>query len=74
MQKGSLKLYFAALIFTLTLVSFGFAGNGQCPFIDPPPTGEGEHATVVDTHPSVKSTYQFLKGFWELLAQNTDLF
>ena len=77
MQKSSLKLYFIAFLLTLTLASFGFAGEGQCP-LAPPPPGEGEgRATapvIVDTNPTVKSSYQFLKGFWELLAQNTDLF
>ena len=78
MQKSSLKLYFATFLFTLTLASFGFAGDGHCPLTEPPPTeGESGRVTVpiiVDTNPTVKSSYQFLKGFWEILAQNTDLF
>lgn len=77
MLKSSLKLYFVTLIFTLTLASFTFAGNDHCP-VDgtPPPDEEGRNVTtvVVDTNPSVNDTYQFLKGFWESLAQNTDLF
>lgn len=77
MQKSSLKLYFATLIFTMALASFAFAGNDHCPLTEPPPSEEGGRVTVpviVDTNPSVKSTYQFLKRFWEILAQNTDLF
>ncbi len=76
MKKSSFKLYFATFVLTLILASLSFAGEVQCPFASPPP-GEGERATVpviVDTNLSVNNNYQFLKGFWEFLAQNTDLF
>jgi hypothetical protein len=77
MQRSSLKLYFATLLLILSLTSFGFAGNIQCPLTDPPPPTEGEggpELVISNTNPSVNSTYQFLKGFWEFLAQSTDLF
>jgi hypothetical protein len=75
MKTSSSKLYFATFILTLTLTSFGFAGDVHCPFDGTPPDEDGRNAPVVtDINPSVSSNYQFLKGFWELLTQNTDLF
>jgi hypothetical protein len=75
MKTNSFKLYFTTLLLTLTLASFTFAGDGQCPIAPPPPEGGGGMPPVVtNTNPSVADTYQFLKGFWESLAQNTDLF
>jgi hypothetical protein len=75
MQKRSLKLYFATSIFTLLLASFSFAGNGQCPLTEPPPEGDGftSAPVIANTNISVESTYQYLKGFWELFTQQTDL-
>jgi hypothetical protein len=77
MKKSSLKLYFAASLLTLTLASFGFAGDSHCPLTDPPPPAEGEGGpglVMTNTNPSVNSNYQFLKGIWEYLTQSTDLF
>lgn len=77
MQKGSLKLYVPTLLLTMLLATFTFAGNDQCPFSPPPPPdedGRGPVPVIVNTNPSEGSSYQFLKGFWELLSQNTDLF
>jgi hypothetical protein len=76
MQKGSLKLYFATFLLTLILASFSLAGDVHCPLTEPPPD-EGGRASVpviVNANPTVKDTYQFLKGFWEIFAQSTDLF
>jgi hypothetical protein len=68
MQKSSIKLYFATVLFTLTLASFTFAGDGQCPLVSPPPPVPGHESTpvIVNTNPTVGSSYQFLKRFWEL--------
>ncbi len=76
MQKSSLKLFFSTFLLTLLLVSFALAGNDQCPIAPPPPDEDGRGSTpvIVNTNPSEGSSYQFLKGFWELLSQNTDLF
>lgn len=76
MQKSSLKLYLATFIFTLTLVSLTFAGEGHCPIAPPPPDEDGFNSVpaVVNTNPSEGSNYQLIKGFWELLSQSTDLF
>jgi hypothetical protein len=79
MQKSSFKLYFATILFTLTLASFTFAGEVQCPIAPPPPPptgiGNGESVPVIiNTNPSVRGSYQFLKRFWDLFTQNTDLF
>ena len=77
MQKSSLKLYFTTFILTMSLASFALAGDGHCPFTDAPPPGDGELVTapvIVNTTPSVNGTYQFLKGFWEVLTQSSDLF
>jgi len=75
MKTNSLKLYFTSLLLTLILTSFAFAGDGQCPIAPPPPAGGGGMPPVIiNTNPSVADTYQFLKGFWELLAQSADLF
>jgi hypothetical protein len=76
MQKGSLKFCFATLILTFLLASFSFAGEDQCPIAPPPPDedGRGPVPVIVNTNPSEGSSYQLLKGFWEFLTQNTDLF
>ncbi len=76
MTKSTFKLYFATFLLTLALASFGVAGDIQCPFTSPPPPQPGRNvAPAVDnTNPSEGSDYQFLNGFWEFLAQNTDLF
>jgi hypothetical protein len=76
MQKSSLKLFFGTFLLTLLLASFAFAGNDQCPIAPPPPDedGRGPVPVIVSTNPSDVSSYQFLKGFWELLSQSTDLF
>ena len=76
MQKRSLKLYFSTLLISLTLTSFSFAGNDQCPLAPPPPPNEGRASVTViaNTNPTVGNAYQFLKGFWEFLAQGRDLF
>lgn len=77
MKKSPLKLYFATFVFTLSLASFGFAGDIQCPFTSPPPPPQPSRnaAPAIDnTNPSGGSNYQFLNGFWEFLAQNTNLF
>lgn len=77
MQKSSLKLYFFTLLLTLSLTSFTFAGEVHCPFTDTPPPSDGDLVTapvIVNTTPSVNGTYQFLKGFWEVLTQSSDLF
>jgi hypothetical protein len=77
MQKSSIKLYLSTLLLTLTLASFGFAGDIQCPLAPPPPPPpEGGRAVTViaNTNPSEGDTYQFLKGFWEILAQSRNLF
>ena len=76
MQKSSLKLYLMTLIFTLAMASFTFAGEVHCPIAPPPPDEDGRGSTpvIVNTNPSEGSSYQLLKGFWEFLTQNTDLF
>ncbi len=76
MQKSSLKLYVRTLLLTLLLASFSFAGNDQCPVAPPPPDegGRGSTPVIVKTNPSEGGSYQLLKGFWEFLTQNTDLF
>ncbi len=76
MQKSSLKLYISTCILTLLLAAFTFAGEVQCPIAPPPPDedGRGPVPVIVNTNPSEGSSYQFLKGFWEFLSQNTDLF
>lgn len=77
MKKSSLKLYFATFLLTLTLTSFGFAGDSHCP-VDgtPPPDEDGRNANpaVNTVNPSEGSSSQFLQGFWEFLTQSTDLF
>ncbi len=76
MQKSSLKLYLSTFLLTLILASFGFAGDSHCPIAPPPPDedGRGSAPVVVNTNPSVGSSYQLIKSFWELLSQSTDLF
>jgi hypothetical protein len=76
MQKSSLKLYLVTFLFTLLLVSSAFAGDGQCPLTDPPPPppGEGRGVSATDnTNPAETIGYQFLQGFWEILAQSADI-
>ena len=75
MQKSSFKLYFATLIFTLTLASFSFAGDTHCPIAPPPPDNDpGSELVIANTNPTRGDSYQFLKRFWEILAQGADLF
>jgi hypothetical protein len=77
MQRISFKLYFITLIFTLTLASFAFAGDAQCPLAPTPTPANGNRTTaavIINTNPTVDSTYQFLKGFWESFTQTADLF
>jgi hypothetical protein len=74
MQKRSLKIYVATLIFTLSLASFALAGEGQCPIAPPPPHDEDGRGNAVNANPDITSDYQVLKGIWEFLTQNTDLF
>ena len=74
MKKSTFKLYLATFVFTLTLTTFTFAGDGQCPIAPPPPGRPDGEVVTVNTNPSVRSSYQFLKSFWDLLAQSTDLF
>jgi hypothetical protein len=72
-----MKRYFFTFLFTITLVSFTFAGDVHCPLVDPPSPGDDGLVTapvIVNTNPTVNSTYQFLKGFWEFLSQSSDLF
>ena len=76
MKKSSFKLFFGTFLLTLLLASFAFAGDDHCPIAPPPPDedGRGPVPVIVNTNPSEGSSYQFLKGFWELLSQSTDLF
>lgn len=75
MQKSSkTKLYFSTFLLILALTSFGFAGNGQCPFAPPPPDDQESGRVIANTNPSGGDTYQFLKSFWEALTQSRNLF
>ncbi len=65
MKKGSFKLYFATFLFTITLSSFTFAGDIQCP-IAPPPPGHGENGgrvVIVQTN-DVFNVIKDLLGLW----------
>jgi hypothetical protein len=71
-MNKSLKLCFAAFLLTLSLTTFGLAGEGQCPLIDPPPppdNGNGRMtAPVIQmTNPSEADGYQVFDGIWEFL-------
>lgn len=76
MKKGSLKLFLSTLLVTLSLASFTFAGDTHCPIAPPPPDedGRGSVLVIVNTNPSEGNSYDLIKGFWELLSQNMDLF
>jgi hypothetical protein len=74
MQKSSFKLYFFTLVVTLSLASFTFAGEGQCPLLDPPKTEGGRMSPVVNIPKQAESSSQFLKNFWDFITQSTDLF
>ncbi len=47
MKTSSFKIYFATILFTVTLASFTFAGDIQCPIAPPPPRGDGGDRTVI---------------------------
>ena len=77
MKKSSLKLCFGTCLLTLTLASFGLAGDSHCPLTDPPP-GDGENGRLAIpitcyVNPALTGGYQILQSFWELLAHSTDL-
>jgi hypothetical protein len=75
MQKSSFKLYFFTLVVTLSLASFTFAGEGQCPLLDAPKTEGGRISSpVVNIPKPTESSSQFLKAFWDFITQSTDLF
>lgn len=67
MQKSSLRLYIATFLFTLTLASFTFAGDTQCPLAPPPPPppdgNQGNGGIAVITHDvfNIKSFNDFLQ-------------
>ena len=71
MQKSSLKLYFATFLFTLTLASFTFAGDAQCPLAPPPPPltdGDGGRAVIVNQD-VFDENINFIKDFLSLLIK-----
>jgi hypothetical protein len=75
MQERSPKRLLGAVLITLALASFSFAGDIHCPLTDPPPGEEdGGRVLINNTNPPVKEDVQFLKGFWEILARGTGLF
>jgi hypothetical protein len=66
MKKSSLKLYFATFLFTITLASFTYAGDTQCPLVPPPP-GTGGRAAMVNTKDVITDSFKYIKdflGFW----------
>jgi hypothetical protein len=69
MHKSSFKLYFATILFTLTLASFTFAGDAQCPAPTPPPLAGGDdvRVTVVITHDVFSESFKYFKDFVGLL-------
>lgn len=84
MNKSFSKLSLATFLLTITLTSFTFAGETQCPLQDPPPpppAGNGGRMAPIDnTIPkgsvdiSESNDHSYLQGFWEFLALNNDLF
>ena len=76
-MSKSLRLCFAAFLLTLTLAASAFAGEGQCPLVEPPPDdGHGRMAAPIiqTTNPSEAVGFQFIKGFWEILLLKKNLF
>jgi hypothetical protein len=75
MQKSSLKLYFATFLFTLTLASFTFAGDAQCPFAPPPPPTDGNQgsggraAVIVNTNDVFNENIKYIKDFLSFLIK-----
>ncbi len=71
MKKSSLRLYFATCLFTVTLASFTFAGDIQCPIVPPPPgDGDGDGRTViVNTNDVFNENIKYIKDFLSLLIK-----
>jgi hypothetical protein len=74
MQKSSPRLYIAAVLLTLTLSAFSFAGDVHCPFIPPPPPEEGRSTTPIINAADAIDVHLTLTGIWEFLAESTDVF
>lgn len=73
MQKSFFKLYLATFLFILSLSSFSFAGDGQCPVAPPPPPLDGNQgaggriANPGPTEPLTVGASQIIVNIWEFL-------
>ena len=71
MKKSSFKLYFATFLFTVTLASFTFAGDIQCPIVPPPP-GDGDddgRVVTVNTNDVFNENIKYIKDLLGLLIK-----
>ena len=76
MRKSFFKLYLVTFLFILSLASFTFAGDGQCPVAPPPPPPEeGGRMVVTETKPqnmtaidlTVQGSSLYIRVFMDLL-------
>jgi len=70
MKRSSLKLYFATILFTLTLASFTFAGDTQCPAPTPPSNGGGTGGRIAVVNQDVFDVnIKLIKDFLSFLIK-----